>query len=121
MDFNFFFFLVFMSVASFALAFIIYVLVLKSFGDNRLVECILIPACVVVFDFVCLTMPEYRYFIGSLPLAGVAGMLGYAYFFKGYSYGGDNSVAPTPVSREEKKYSAKSKRIHETRKRRGRE
>lgn len=120
MDFNFFFFMVFMSITSFALAFIVYVLVLKVFGDNRWIEMLLIPACVVLFDFAVMVIgDEYKYFVGSIPLAVVAGMIGYAYFFKGAAFGETNSVKPTPVH-EEKKYSAKSARIHAAREKRGR-
>lgn len=121
MDMNLFFFLVFMSISSFALAFVLYVLVLKLFGDNKWIEMLLIPAGVVAFDFLVMVIDkEYTYFVGCIPLAIVAGLIGYAYFFKGIGLGESNSVTPVPV-RAEKKYSAKSARIHAAREKRGRE
>ena len=121
MEMQFFFFLVFLSIASFALAFIAYVLVLKVFGESRLAQAIIIPLVVVLFDFTVMVVPkEYTYFVGSIPLAGVAGLIGYAYFFKGVPVGNSTSVQPD-LEREEKKYSAKSARIHAARAKRGRE
>ena len=120
MDLSFFFFLVFMSIASFAMVFIVYVAILKIFGDNRWIEMIVIPTLVLAFDFTVMIIgDEYKYFVGSIPLAVVAGMIGYAYFFKGEAFGETNSVKPIPVH-EEKKYSAKSARIHAAREKLGR-
>ena len=121
MEMQFFFFLVFLSIASFALAFIAYVILLRLFGDKRLIQAIVIPLVVIAFDFTVMVAPkEYTYLIGSLPLAGVAGLIGYAYFFKGVPVGSSASVQPN-LEREEKKYSAKSARIHAARAKRGRE
>lgn len=119
MDFNFFFFLVFLSIASFALAFIVYIIILKLFGDKRWIEMLLVPLAVVAFDFyVMIVDNDYKYFVGAIPLAIVAGLIGYAYFFKNIPVGGEsNSVQP--ISRDEKKYSAKSARIHAARAKRG--
>ena len=123
MSFDLFFFLVYMSLASFALAFITYIVILKTIGDNKWVEMIVVPLCVVAFDFATMVMPqEYKYLFASIPLAAVVGLLGYAYFFKGISPMGNASVQPNEgLSREEKKYSAKSARIHAARAKRGRE
>ena len=119
MDFEFFFFLVYMSIASFALAFVAYIAILKIFGDNKWIEMIVVPLCVVAFDFAAMIIPkDYTYFFASIPLAAVVGLLGYAHFFKGIALGENNSVAPNTISRNEKKYSAKSARIHAAREKR---
>lgn len=123
MNFDFFFFLVYMSLASFALAFITYIAILKTIGDNKWVEMIVVPLCVVAFDFATMVMPqEYKYMFASIPLAVIVGLIGYAYFFKGISPMGNESVKPNAnLSRDEKKYSAKSARIHAAREKRGRD
>lgn len=120
MEMQFFFFLVFLSIASFALAFIAYVIVLRLFGENRIAQAIIIPLVVVAFDFTVMVVPkDYTYLVGSIPMAGVAGLIAYAYFFKGVPVGGSASVQPT-LEHDEKKYSAKSARIHAARAKRGR-
>ncbi len=121
MNYDLFFFLVFLSISSFALAFIVYIAILKIFGDKRWIEMLLVPLAVVAFDFfVMVVEEEYKYFVGAIPMAIVAGLIGYAYFFKNIPLGGEDN-AVQPVGRDEKKYSAKSARIHAARAKRGKD
>ncbi len=127
MNFEFFFFLLFMSVVSFCVAFLAYAMVVRCMGKvstaSRWAQIILIPLCVIFFDFICIAVPiEYRYWIGSIPMALIAAILGYYYFVKGESITGAQSpsemaAANAPI--EAKKFSKKSQRIHEARKKRG--
>ncbi len=128
MNFQFFAFLIFMSFVSFAIAFLAYGMVVRFLGKtgalSRWSQIILIPACIVFFDFICIAAPsEYRYYIGSVPLLLVGAIAVYYYFFKGESF---LEEKPTPTamvqaSVEPKKLSKKSQRIHAARKKRGRE
>jgi len=127
MNFSFFFLLVYMSLVSFALAFLCYYFVIRIFGKegkaSKLAQIILIPLVIVAFDMTVFAMDEsMQYFIASIPLAGVAGLALYAYFFKrDDTYG----FAPTPkeaarvLEAPPKKVSKKSQRIHEARAKRG--
>ena len=58
MNFEFFAFLVFMSFVSFAIAFLAYAMVVRFMGKEgfaaRLGQVILVPACIVLFDFITL-------------------------------------------------------------------
>ncbi|MDY6029932.1 MAG: hypothetical protein SPI71_06705 [Acidaminococcaceae bacterium] len=128
MNFEFFAFLVFMSFVSFAVAFLAYAMVARCMGKeswaSKISQVVLVPACVVIFNFITIAAPaSYRYVVGSAPLILVACIFFYFRFFRGADvYGG----APTPsqaanISREPKKFSKKSARIHEARKSRGRE
>lgn len=129
MNFEFFVFLVFMSIVSFAVAFIAYYAVVKLFGKegglSRIAQIIAVPATVVAYDMFCFYVDDsYRYFVACIPLAGIVGLTLYAYFFKRSSYEGfletpqeaAKSLAPEP-----KRESKKSQRIHEARRKRGRE
>lgn len=127
MNFEFFAFLVFMSFVSFAIAFLAYAMVVRFMGKEgfaaRLGQVILVPACIVLFDFITLASGEYRYIVGSVPLALIAGIAIYYRFVKGESFA--EKMEPTPsqlanLSDEPKKFSKKSARIHERRKNRGR-
>lgn len=128
MNFEFFAFLVFMSFVSFAIAFLAYAMVVRFMGKEgfaaRLGQVILVPACIVLFDFIVLASGEYRYIVGSVPLVLIAGIAIYYRFVKGENFA--EKMEPTPsqlanLDDEPKKFSKKSARIHEKRKNRGRE
>ena len=128
MNFEFFAFLVFMSFVSFAIAFLAYAMVVRFMGKEgfaaRLGQIILVPACIVLFDFIVLASGEYRYIVGSVPLILIAGIAIYYRFVKGENFA--EKMEPTPsqlasLDDEPKKFSKKSARIHERRKNRGRE
>lgn len=126
MNFEFFFFLVFMSFVSFAVAFMAYGMVIRFMGKegfaSRLAQIILVPACIVFYDFIVIASQEYRYVVGSVPLLVIAAIILYYRFFKGEEFLDDNKPTPSQMAnltREEKKFSKKSQRIHEARKKRG--
>ncbi len=128
MNFEFFFFLLYMSVVSFCVAFLAYAMIVRCMGKvsaaSRWAQIILIPLCVIFFDFICIAVPmSYRYWIGSIPMALIAGILFYYYFVKGESITGNDQtpsqMAAANAPMEEKKFSKKSQRIHEARKKRG--
>ena len=128
MNFEFFAFLVFMSFVSFAIAFLAYAMVVRCMGKesflSRLSQVLIVPACVVIYDFICIAAPSsYRYLIGGLPLLGVAGLALYYRFVKGEDFANPQKT-PTELAQanaEPKQFSKKSARIHEARKKRGRE
>ena len=128
MNFEFFAFLVFMSFVSFAIAFLAYAMVVRCMGKesflSRLSQVLIVPACVVIYDFICIAAPSSnRYLIGGLPLLGVAGLALYYRFVKGEDFANPQKT-PTELDQanaEPKKFSKKSARIHEARKKRGRE
>lgn len=127
MSFEFFFFLIYMSVISFAVAFLVYALIVRCMGKegalSRWTQIICVPACVIFFDFICIASGEYKYWVGSLPLLAIGGILLYYYFIKGEPI--LNEQTPTQAAAaqmqdlEPKKFSKKSQRIHEARKKRG--
>ncbi len=126
MNFEFFFFLVFMSFVSFAVAFMAYGMVIRFMGKegfaSRLAQIILVPACIVFYDFIVIASQEYRYVVGSVPLLVIAAIILYYRFFKGEEFLDENKPTPSQMAnltREEKKFSKKSQRIHEARKKRG--
>lgn len=126
MNLEFFAFLVFMSLSSFALAFLEYVLITKMLGKegkaSRWAQILLIPTIIVAFDMIVFTAPaDYQYFIGALPMAGVVGLVLYSIFYKGNKNTEVVPEKPTPVRNEEKKLSKKSARIHAARAKRGRD
>lgn len=128
MNFDFFFFLVYMSIVSFALAFVCYYLIVRLLGKegtaSKVAQVVLIPLIIVAFDmYVFYVEDSWRYFVASIPLAAVCGLTLYAYFFKrDEAYG----FAPTPkeaarvLEAPPKKVSKKSQRIHAAREKRGR-
>lgn len=128
MNWEFFAFMVFMSLVSFAVAFLAYGMVIRFLGKDgtasRISQIILIPACIIFYDFITIAAPsQYRYLVGSLPLFGIAAILLYYRFVRGEKFG-EEKPAPADVAkltREEKKFSKKSQRIHAARKSRGRE
>ena len=88
MNFEFFAFLVFMSFVSFAVAFLAYGMVVRFMGKDgflaRMGQIILVPACIVIYDFITMAAPQsYRYVIGSIPLVLIAGIAIYFRFVKG--------------------------------------
>lgn len=126
MNLEFFGFLVFMSLSSFALAFLEYVLITKMLGKegkaSRWAQILLIPTIIVAFDMIVFTAPaDYQYFIGALPMAGVVGLVLYSIFYKGNRNTDTVPEKPVPVRNEEKKLSKKSARIHAARAKRGRD
>lgn len=126
MDFEFFFFLVFMSMVSFAVAFLAYGMVVRFMGKSgfgsRLGQIILVPSCIVFYDFITIASGDYRYVVGGAPMLVIAAILIYFRFFRGESFLQEDNITPmqaASLTREEKKFSKKSQRIHETRKKRG--
>jgi hypothetical protein len=126
-DFEFFAFLIFMSFVSFAVAFLAYAMVVRFMGKasfaSRVSQIILVPACIVIYDFITIATPSgYRYMVGALPLLLCAGLALYYRFVKGADFANEGKT-PTElaqVAEEPKKFSKKSARIHEARKNRGR-
>jgi hypothetical protein len=126
MNFEFFAFLVFMSFVSFAVAFLAYGMVVRFMGKEgfaaRLGQIILVPACIVIYDFITMAAPQnYRYIVGSVPLLLIAGIALYFRFVKGESFAERTEKTPSELARlaeEPKKFSKKSARIHEKRKNR---
>lgn len=127
MNFDFFVFLVYMSLVSFAMAFLIYYLVIKVFGRegtlSKAAQIILIPLIIVAFDMLVFTMEDsMKYFVASIPLAGVCGLALYAYFFKRddtYGFAPAPKEAARVLEAPPKKTSKKSQRIHAAREKRG--
>lgn len=127
MNFEFFAFLVFMSFVSFAIAFLAYGMVVRCMGKesfwSRASQVILVPACIVIYDFITITAPDgYRYIVGGIPMLVVAGIALYFRFVKGEDWA---NPEPSPLeaaklAQEPKKFSKKSARIHAARKNRGR-
>ena len=127
MNFEFFAFLVFMSFVSFSVAFLAYAMVVRFMGKEgfaaRLGQVILVPACIVIFDFIVLACGEYRYIVGGVPLILIAGISIYYRFVKGENFAEKKELSPSELASlnaEPKKFSKKSARIHEKRKNRGR-
>ena len=88
MNFDFFMFLLFMSIASFAMAFLAYGFVVRFWGKTgwvaKIGQVVLVPILIILFDFVTIATPvRYRYYVGSLPLAALAALIFYFYFIKG--------------------------------------
>lgn len=129
MNFEFFAFLIFMSFVSFAVAFLAYAMVVRRLGKEgfgaRIGQVVIVPACIVLYDILTFASGEYKYYVGSIPLLGVAAIALYYRFFKGESFVGDKEElspsAQAKLAEEPKKFSKKSARIHERRKNRGRE
>ena len=125
MNFEFFAFLVFMSFVSFAVAFLAYGMVVRFMGKDgflaRMGQIILVPACIVIYDFITMAAPQsYRYIIGSIPLVLIAGIA--IYFRENFAEVKEQSPSElAKLADEPKKFSKKSARIHEKRKNRGRE
>lgn len=127
MNFEFFAFLVFMSFVSFAVAFLAYGMVVRFMGKEgmfaRMSQILLVPACIVIFDFITIASGEYRYMVGSVPLILIAAVAIYYRFVKGENFAAQEEKSPLEMARmvdEPKKFSKKSARIHERRKNRGR-
>lgn len=128
MNFEFFAFLVFMSFVSFAVAFLAYGMVVRFMGNEgfaaRLGKVILVPACIVIYDFITMASGEHRYLVGSVPLIVIAGIALYFRLVRGESFAEKKEPTPSQLAGlndEPKKFSKKSARIHERRKNRGRE
>lgn len=127
MNFEFFAFLVFMSFVSFAVAFLAYGMVVRFMGKEgmfaRMSQILLVPACIVIFDFITIASGEYRYMVGSVPLILIAAVAIYYRFVKGENFAVQEEKSPLEMARmadEPKKFSKKSARIHERRKNRSR-
>ena len=73
MNFEFFAFLVFMSFVSFAVAFLAYGMVVRFMGKDgflaRMGQIILVPACIVIYDFITMAAPPW--FPDYCPVRGV--------------------------------------------------
>ena len=73
-----FVFLLFMSVSSFALAYLAYMGVIKMFGVNNKMssyaQLIIVPAVVIGYDMLTITS-RYTYWIGSVPIVLVAAVV----------------------------------------------
>ena len=127
MNFEFFLFLIFMSVISFAVAFLAYALVIRCMGKegalSRWTQIICIPACVIFYDFITIASGDYKYWVGSAPLLVIGAILLYYYFIKGEPILNEQTPSEMAAAQnqvlEPKKFSKKSQRIHEARKKRG--
>ncbi|MCD7974271.1 MAG: hypothetical protein LUF25_00375 [Phascolarctobacterium sp.] len=129
-NFQFFVFLVFMSIVSFAVAFLAYGLVLRYLGKegplSSIAQVVFVPGCIVLYDFMIITSQEYRYVVGSIPIGIIGAILLYYRLVLGENFGTEK-LSPTELAnatQEEersKKYSRKSQKIHEARKKRGKE
>jgi len=109
---EFFIFLIYMSVVSFAMAFVAYAIILWLFGAtgklSRYAQIFLIPLSIVGWDLLTITRPiEYRYYVGAVPMAGIAIMLLYYRFAKGGNWS-KNEPTPMELAGKDKKPSAKS-------------
>ena len=114
MNLDFFIFLVYMSLVSFAVAFIAYGFVAKMFGTtsttSRYVQIIGIPLAIVAYDLITITTPkEYFYWIGSMPMVIIGMILLYYRFIKGESLAGPEPV-PEPRKVSVKSLRAKAKK-----------
>ncbi len=129
-NFQFFVFLVFMSIVSFAVAFLAYGLVVRYLGKegplSGIAQVIFIPGCIVLYDFLTITSQEYRYVVGSIPIGIIGAILLYYRLVLGENFGTEK-LSPTELANEtqeeerSRKYSRKSQKIHEARKKRGKE
>jgi|GEM_PF-79523 len=104
MNFEFFAFLVFMSFVSFAVAFLAYGMVVRFMGKDgflaRMGQIILVPACIVIYDFITMAAPQsYRYIIGSIPLVLIAGIAIYFRFVKGENFAEAKEQSPSELAR----------------------
>lgn len=83
---QFFLFLIFMSAVSFALAYVIYALIIKILGSegriSRYSQLLLIPISVIGYNMFLIASP-YRYWLGSIPIIMMIGILLYYYVIKG--------------------------------------
>lgn len=73
-----FVFLLFMSISSFALAYLTYMGVIKMFGVNNKIstyaQLLIIPAVVIGYDMFTITS-KYTYWVGSIPIILVAAIV----------------------------------------------
>ncbi|MDO4178186.1 MAG: hypothetical protein Q4D21_03255 [Phascolarctobacterium sp.] len=128
--FKFFVFIVFMSLVSFAVAYLAYAMVVKYWGKEsskaKFGQYIIVPAIIVFYNMIIFRSIEsgYHWMIGSIPLLLVGGLAIYYYFFENRAIGGE----PEEIKYDyydpkdnPKKRSKKSERIHEARRKRGRE
>lgn len=109
---EFFIFLIYMSLVSFAMAFVAYAIVIWIFGAtsklSRYTQIFLIPVAIIGWDLLTITRPiEYRYYVGGVPIAAIAIMLLYYRFVKGGKWGKDEPT-PMELAGKDKKPSAKS-------------
>ena len=103
MNFEFFAFLVFMSFVSFAVAFLAYGMVVRFMGKEgmfaRMSQILLVPACIVIFDFITIASGEYRYMVGSVPLILIAAVAIYYRFVKGENFAAQEEKSPLEMAR----------------------
>lgn len=128
--FKFFVFIVFMSLVSFAVAYLAYAMVIKYWGKEgnraKFGQYVIVPAIIVFYNMIIFRSIEsgYHWMIGSLPLLLVGGLAIYYYFFENRALGGEPEEEKYEYYHPEdqpKKRSKKSERIHEARRKRGRE
>lgn len=100
MNWQFFMFLVFMSIASFCMAFVLYAAITRLFDGTvyrKWMQVILVPLGVVAFDMAVIVVPDkWRYIVGAIPILLIGALLLYFRFVKG----GDlrtGSEAPDPL------------------------
>jgi len=109
---EFFIFLIYMSMVSFAMAFVAYAIVIWLFGAtgklSRYTQIFIIPLAIIGWDLLTITRPiEYRYYVGGVPMAAIAIMLLYYRFVKGGSWGKEEPT-PMELAGKDKKTSAKA-------------
>ena len=93
-----------MSFVSFAVAFLAYGMVVRFMGKDgflaRVGQIILVPACIVIYDFITMAAPQsYRYIIGSIPLVLIAGIAIYFRFVKGENFAEAKEQSPSELAK----------------------
>lgn len=114
---EFFIFLIYMSMVSFAMAFVAYAIIIWLFGTtgnlSRYSQIFLIPLAIIGWDFLTITRPmEYRYYVGGVPMAAIAIMLLYYRFVKGGNWGKEEPT-PMELAGKDNKPSAKALKYSE--------
>ena len=109
-------FLIFMTLVTFAVAFVAYAAIVWLWGTNsstgsKIAQMILVPVAVIGYDFVTIISPaKYQYMVGAIPILLIGFMLLYFKFIKDGSF---REEAPEPL--QVKRPSAKSLK-HEAKK-----
>ena len=128
--YKFFFFIVFMSLVSMATAYLAYALVLRFWGREglkaKIGQFVLVPGFIVLYNMLIIQSVSsgYHRYVGSVPILIIGCVAIYYYFVKGTIIGQEPEESKKVEYYNpdgEKKRSKKSERIHEARRKRGRE
>ena len=122
MNFEIFLFLLFMSFVSFAVGVIVWVAIMRFFGQGsrnaRILSYILIPIFALGYNFLVLTAGKWRYLVGFIPIALI---IGYALYYRFGNHGTYIEPQAKPESDFQRRESSKSRRIREAREKRAAE